>query len=153
MKTIKLQFGNYEAFRAAVKQIQSENENKGFLYKLFTQKTELRIPVQRIADIDGDGILYIGQTKNLVNRMLLLFRSFLAAPKKGRLWQHGADEIYWQCEAVRERYPFENMIVEIIPCEDSAIYEQEEISKYYKKFGEVPPFNGAIVKRKQLFPN
>lgn len=148
METLILSFDDYQIFRKAIIGSRAQYEGQDFLYKLFTQKDGSRIPVDRVAGRDNEGVLYIGQTTDLVNRLSLLFRSFTKAPDpEGK---NGADEIYWQCEAVRRKYPSKNMFVEITPCKNGKALEMEEISKYYIKFGEVPPFNGAIVKRKKL---
>lgn len=149
MESIKLSFKYPGYFKSELNKFFLQNEGKGFLYKLFTKKGEDRVAVGRIAGVDGEGILYIGQTIKPVDRLVLLLKSFQNPPPEGKGWKHGADEIYWQCEAVREKYPLENMFVEIIACDDSKAHEIEEISTYYRKFGEVPPFNGAIVKRRK----
>jgi len=147
MKPYILNFGNYDEFRKELKDIAANNPGVSFLYKLFSKKDGTKIPVSRIAGTDNEGILYIGQTTSLVDRLALLHRSFQKAPLKEKLWQHGADEIYWQCESVRTQYPIKQMVIEITLCDDSKNMEYDEISKYCRQFGEVPPFNGAIVKR------
>jgi hypothetical protein len=43
------------------------------------------------------------------------------------------------------------MAVDILICDDSISLEIDEIIKYYKKFGEVPPFNGRISKPKSVY--
>ncbi len=118
------------------------------IYKVFSQQAGKRVPVSRVGGDDPEGILYIGQSIKLGSRLRLLAKSFHAPPPSGKLWQHGAEEIYWQCAAVQKRYPLENLFVEILPCRDPKQQEMIEISQYYQKFGEVPPFNGAIVKIK-----
>lgn len=149
MKPITLSFNDLETFKQQVKAFAFDNEGQGFLYKLYCEKDNMRIPVHRVAGEDLEGILYMGQTKSLYDRMSLLCKSFYGAPANGKLWKHGADEIYWQCDAVREKYPVKNMFVEILSCADSKKSEYDAISSYCKKYGEVPPFNGAIVKEKK----
>ena len=147
METIRFNLG-YDNFREQLKNITDQHEEKGFMYKLYTEEDGKRRPVFRLAGDDEDGILYIGQTKNLVDRVSLLFRSFATKCPKGKLYKHGADEIYWHCSNARKNYPFKNMLVEITPCENSKVAEFDAIKEYYVTFGEVPPFNGAIVKKK-----
>lgn len=143
-------YQNHLAFRKWLKSnLPIQQKHDGVVYKLFTQNQEKRVPVNRIAEIDSNGILYIGKTTKPFDRLALLFKSFQNPPPKNKLWQHGAEEIYWQCDKVREKYPFEKMFLEIILYEDSKTGEIVEISSYYTKFGEVPPFNGAIVKQKK----
>ncbi len=150
MEPEKLPFKDYQAFRKTIGEIEAKNQGCGFLYKLYSVENGKRIPVCRVAGKDEAGILYIGQTTKLVDRLSLLYRSFEKRPNAGKLWQHGADEIYWQCQKMQEEFPFNNMVVEITPCENSAASEIEAISSYYTKFGEVPPFNGAIVKKRKV---
>jgi len=151
MQDIKAQFSNHKShldLKAWLREnLQIGQNYDGVIYKLFTTNKNVNIPVSRIAGNDNDGILYIGKTTKPFERLTLLFRSFQNPPPKNKLWLHGAEEIYWQCPEVRKLYPFDKMSILIILCEDSSISEIEEISKYYLKFGEVPPFNGAIVKR------
>lgn len=146
--TLELSFKDSMSVFEAVKNLNTQYPGKQLLYKLFAQKQGNRVPVGRVAGIDTDGILYIGQTSRFI-RIKELFQSFQKAPSK-KLFKHGADEIYWQCEKVREVYPIEDMAVEITICDDSKALEIDEITRYYRKFGEVPPFNGAIVKSKPL---
>lgn len=152
-----LQFKNYKdhlVFKAYLKNnlVLERNLNQ-IVYKLFTKKLDEIIPIQRVGGEDKDGILYIGQTQTATpfERVSLLYKSFKSKPefKPKKPWLHGADEIYWQCQAVRKRFQFENMFVEIILCKDSKKMEREAIIKYYQEFGEVPPFNGAIAKAKK----
>lgn len=143
MITLEFQH-NYQDFRNQLKSFQEENQGKGFLYKLSTPK-----PVNRIGGVDKTGILYIGQTTKLIDRVSYLYRSFEKKPPQKILFRHGADEIYWQCLNVQEQYPFPNMKVEITAWDNSKEAEESAIREYYKEFGEVPPFNGAIVKRKE----
>jgi len=82
----------------------------------------------------------------MAQRKLIYHRSFKS--RHNKLWLHGADEIYWQCPAVQEKYPFENMKLQIILSKDCKQQETEEIVTYYRQYGEVPPFNGAIAKNK-----
>ena len=120
----------------------------GVVYKLFTAVGGNRIAIPRVGATDEAGILYIGKTTNPVeNRLALLYRSFKA--RHNKLWLHGADEVYWQCSAVQDKYPFENIQLQVIVCKDCKQQEAKEISTYYRQFREVPPFNGAIVKVKK----
>ncbi|MCB9278091.1 MAG: hypothetical protein H6562_04215 [Lewinellaceae bacterium] len=147
MNSGKFPLNNYDQLRQELKVFASSQVFNSFLYLLFTEQNGRRVPVCRVAGEDPEGILYIGQTTKLVDRLSLLCRSFQSRAPSGKRWQHGADEIYWQCVAVRDKYARENMWVEVTPCDDSKAAEHEAIRNYYMKFGEVPPFNGAIVKR------
>ena len=123
------------------------SSHDGVVYKLFTEASGKRITIPRVAGEDEAGILYIGKTTKPFNRLALLHQSFKANHNK--LWLHGADEIYWQCQAVQEKYLFKNMKVEIILSKDCKKEETKAIVAYYRQYGEVPPFNGAIAKIKK----
>ena len=146
---LELSFNDSMSIAKAVKNLHTQHQGKQLLYKLFSQKQGTRVPIGRVVGVDNDGILYIGQT-SAFGRIKKLFKSFQKAPSK-KSFDHGADEIYWQCEAVRKAYPIENMAVDILICDDSISLEIDEIIKYYKKFGEVPPFNGRIPKPKPIY--
>ena len=119
-----------------------ENERlQQFLYQL---KFPAKIP--RLGGEDKSGVLYIGQTNN-ISRIKFLVNSFISPPKDGTLYRHGAEQLYWQCLHIQERYSVAKMWVEVIPCEHSKKLEFECLIEYSLEYGEVPPFNGAIPRK------
>jgi hypothetical protein len=149
MDKLILPFREEATFHSRLKAYAQEHPQAGFVYTLYAEVAGNRIPVGRVGGVDQAGVLYIGQTTQAASRISLLFRSFKDKPPEGKLWRHGAEEIYWQSAKMQEKYPFDSLVVAVEACADSKVLEHDHISAYSLQFGEVPPFNGAIVKKKK----
>lgn len=148
MEKLILPFQKEKVFRSDLKAYESRHPQAGFVYTLYAEAAGKIIPVNRVGGTDQQGVLYIGQTTRAASRISLLMRSFKSKPPGEKLWRHGAEEIYWQCANMQEKYPADTLVVAVEACTDSKQLEYDRITTYSLQFGEVPPFNGAIVKKK-----
>lgn len=108
------------------------------------------IPVERVAKADQSGVLYIGSSDYIPNRINGLRNSILEAtadePLYSRLLQHTCGKKYAN-KIIQARFSIENLCIRIIPSnkEENAdshyILENAELRKYESEFGEPPPMN------------
>ena len=127
-------------------------------YRLFVthEKDELRNSINRLLGTDCEGILYIGASSHLPNRMSQLKTAISARYGVGRYtnyWAHVAGAKFTQ--PVRSLFPFEHLRVEIFPCNPNTpgqpaahfVEEATLMRAYILQYGEAPPLNGWRWKR------
>ena len=94
-------------------------------------------PVTRVLENDDSGILYIGQGQifsNTGSRVGMLINSINGTDDK-----HDGGVRYRN--HLMDKFPLENLIVEIEFMENSRSGEVILLSEYMDKFGELPPLN------------
>ena len=110
------------------------------------------IQIDRMLKVDKDGIIYIGTSDYLPNRICDLKISILEAynnpsnPNESRLLRHTCGKKFLN-KSIRELIKFEKLIIQIIPSDKSThldshyILEDKKLLDYENEFGEPPPFN------------
>ena len=133
-------------------------------YMLRATRNSCPITIARTLQSDSDGILYIGETKSLQTRFILLVRSFQTPYKRTK---HSAAIKYFACAQHQIDYPLGGLEVryrlnELPPLttarpvqawpdvggKDRAIVgERAELHNYEAKFGDLPILNSIRGKR------
>lgn len=108
------------------------------------------VPVRRVAGTDLSGVLYIGSSDYLPNRVWALRKALLEAkvenPLGSRLNVHTCGKKYMH-KGIQELFPFDRLCIEIISSDKEThvdshyILENEELGGYERQFGEPPPLN------------
>jgi hypothetical protein len=121
-------------------------------YELFVGDAQSnRLPIQRLLGVDHSGLLYIGASKAIPNRIADLKKGIWAAYGRGKYknpWSHGLGMKL--PEAFKVQFPFESIQLAIYPCEltegsGTRVHYEEEarrLNEYTAQFGELPPLNG-----------
>jgi excinuclease UvrABC nuclease subunit len=97
-------------------------------------------PLTRVLGTDSDGVLYIGKSKNLRERVRMLWR--VLQPNYGAT-AHTFGINYKSLEVIRNAFPYETLAIEYETNEDPKEYEKVQIEIYRQIYGEVPPLNGS----------
>ena len=129
MNTSKLNFNSFgEGFPDA----------KGIYYIIGVDKVGNVIPINRICGTDTDGVLYIGESGCIQDRIGYFIKTILPNYKTDC---HSGGKMYCCSEPIRIMFPKENLLVKYELCEDHVERELELIQNYIQKFGELPPLN------------
>ena len=137
-----------------LKQKLEENHRWTGIYHLFCLSDDMKsvVPVERLLKQDPEGILYIGTSDYLPNRVDNLRISITEAisptplQSKSRLCKHTCGKKYLN-EEVQKKFPTEKLCIRIIGSDKQThidshyILENEVIAKYESQFGEPPPLN------------
>lgn len=115
-------------------------DNPG-IYRIYSiDRNENPHPLPRVLGTDLDGVLYIGNSENLKERVRMLWR--VLQPNL-RATAHTFGMNYKSLEVIRNAFPLETLAIEYEVNENPKQYEKEQIEIYRQKFGEVPPLNGS----------
>ena len=95
--------------------------------------------VQRVLKIDSSGILYIGKSKNIKDRLRMLFR--VLHPELYKADAHTFGKNYNQSLGLQDSFPLESLAINYHLTQDYSNLETSELKKYFDEFGEVPPLN------------
>lgn len=101
-------------------------------------KSQGAIAINRLLKLDTDGILYIGKANSFLMRVAELKKSISPGYESS---SHECGVRYKSNPSISEKFPFENLFVELITSEAPRALESELISKYERDFGELPPLN------------
>ena len=97
--------------------------------------------IQRILKLDENGVLYIGKSKNLRRRLIMLWRSL---NREYKTEAHVFAEKYNSNKRFRERFPFDSLAISYTKNNDPSNLEKKKIKKYIIDLGEMPPFNSKL---------
>ncbi len=108
------------------------------------------VPVERILKTDTAGVLYIGASDYIPNRIQSLKVSILKTiarePVHSDLYPHNCGKKYLNKE-IQKKFPVEKLCVQILPSNKAEninshyILENEGLKNYERDFGEPPPLN------------
>ena len=115
-------------------------QNPG-VYRIFSlDNNDIPRPMQRVLGIDNDGILYIGKSNNLNERLRMLWRvlqpNYLATG-------HTFGINYKSLQVIQDAFPYDTLAIEFEENAEPAIFETALIETYRQIYGEVPPLNGS----------
>jgi excinuclease UvrABC nuclease subunit len=97
-------------------------------------------PLQRLLGTDQEGLLYIGKSENLNDRVRMLWR-VLQPNYKATAHTFGMN--YKSLQVIRDAFPLDTLAIEFEENNMAKTYEKTIIETYRQKYGEVPPLNGS----------
>jgi len=114
--------------------------NEPGVYKIFSlNENGFPRSINRIGGIDNEGILYIGESKNLRERLRMLWR---VLKPEYLTTAHTFGFNYNSVPLLQEMFPINTLAIKFEINQDHINYESLLIENYRQSFGEVPPFNG-----------
>lgn len=130
MKTISLAENNFW------KQI----PESGGVYFIYSYNNNTPIKLNRVLGIDKEGVLYIGKSDNLRERLRMLWR---VLNRKLKATAHTFGTKYNNNKKLEEAFPLKSLYISFRITTNPKILESELLDKYFSKYGEVPPFNSS----------
>jgi hypothetical protein len=103
-----------------------------------TSKNGNQIP--RLLKPDVTGLLYVGHSNNLRERLRMLWRTI---QKKYKSDAHPFGKKYKHNFLVKSKFPIFSLTITFEVCGNSKSKESIFIKKYIREYGEVPPFNSS----------
>jgi excinuclease UvrABC nuclease subunit len=97
--------------------------------------------LNRLLNIDENGILYIGKSSNLRDRLRMLWRTIQPDLKATA---HTFGRRYKEISTLHTAYPISSLAITFSLVENPDKEESNLLRNYCEKFGEVPPFNSSI---------
>ena len=110
------------------------------IYSIFEDGKPQSLP--RVLKVDSTGILYIGKSKNLNDRLRMLFR--VLNPKKYKTNGHTFGKNYNSSTRLKEAFPIDNLVFKYTLAKDYSELEKSKLKNYFDEFGEVPPLNFSM---------
>ena len=96
------------------------------------------LKLDRVLGSDEEGLLYIGKSENLRERLRMLWR--VLNPKL-KATAHTFGTKYNNNKKLREAFPLNSLYVSFRITTKPKTLESELLDKYFSNYGEVPPFN------------
>ena len=118
--------------------INKEFSNGGGIYKVIATDNEKPIAIQRLLDIDTEGILYIGKATSFLERVIILKTS---TDPDYNSSNHEFGARYKEHQSLKIKFPYDKLFVHFLASDKPEILERETLKNYYDKFGELPPLN------------
>jgi hypothetical protein len=112
----------------------------GGVYFIYSYNNQIPIRINRVLGTDVEGLLYIGKSINLRERLRMLWR--VLNPKQNAT-AHTFGTKYNKNKNLRETFPLNSLYVSFIITTEPQILESELLDKYFLQYGEVPPFNSS----------
>lgn len=119
-------------------ELDSLSGEKNGIYKLRWVKNKKPQSINRLFGTDNKGLLYIGKADLFTDRVIDLKKTLSPDYESS---PHSCGRKINEIEILRKNIHFEDLYVEIIPDNFPEKREGEELKKYTKTFGEVPPLN------------
>jgi hypothetical protein len=110
------------------------------VYLIHFYNDEIPAKLQRVLGQDNEGVLYIGKSENISERLRMLWR--VLNPKL-KATAHTFGIKYNANKKLREAFPFNSMFISYKISNEPKKLESELLDKYFLKYGEVPPFNSS----------
>ena len=112
----------------------------GGVYFIQSYNNQIPIRLNRVLGTDEEGVLYIGKSENLRERLRMLWRVLNA---KLKATAHTFGTKYNDNKKLREAFPLKSLYVSFRITNEPKSLESELLYKYFSKYGEVPPFNSS----------
>lgn len=112
----------------------------GGVYIIHSFNKKNPIKIDRVLGQDEEGILYIGKSENIRERLRMLRR--VLNPKQ-KATAHTFGKKYNENKKLREAFPLKSLYISYRISNDPKALEFNLLRKYFLKFGEVPPFNSS----------
>lgn len=104
----------------------------GGIYFIYGYTNKLPIKISRVLSIDNKGVLYIGKSENLRERLRKLWR--VINPKL-KATAHTFGKKYNNNKKLREAFPLTSLYVSYIITADPKTLESELLDNYFLKLG------------------
>ena len=108
-----------------------------FIYSLNEKKA---IKTRRVLGVDKEGVLYIGKSENLRDRLRMLWRVLNTNYKANA---HTFGEKYNTYKILKDNFPKKTLAIKFVISKNPKVLESKMLNEYIKKYGEVPPFNSS----------
>jgi len=115
--------------------------NDGGIYKVIWIKDNKPKNISRLINSDYQGVLYIGKAQRFLDRVIDLKKSLLPKYKSDN---HDFGKRHYNTPILKENIPLDELFIELTSSNIPEVKETEELEKYYKTHGELPPFNFKI---------
>ena len=112
----------------------------GGVYHIYCYKGKKPITINRVLGIDNQGILYIGKSDNLRERLRML-RRVLNPNLKATAHTFGSK--FNDNKKLRKAFPLKSLFIKYQVSKESKKLEKDLLDQYFQNFGEVPPFNSS----------
>lgn len=112
----------------------------GGVYFIHSYNNQIPIRLNRVLGTDEEGVLYIGKSENLRERLRMLWR--VLNPKL-KATAHTFGTKYNDNKKLREAFPLKSLYVSFRITNEPKSLESELLDIYFSKYGEVPPFNSS----------
>ena len=112
----------------------------GGIYVIHLYDKEIPKKINRILGIDEEGILYMGKSENIRERLRMLFR--VINPKL-KTTVHTLGSKYNANKLLREKFPLHSLCISYRISKDPKIFESKFLDICFAKFGEISPFNSS----------
>jgi hypothetical protein len=112
----------------------------GGVYLIHSYNNQIPIRLNRVLGTDEEGVLYIGKSENLRERLRMFWR--VLNPKL-KATAHTFGTKYNDNKKLREAFPLKSLYVSYRITTEPKTLESELLDKYFSKYGEVPPFNSS----------
>jgi excinuclease UvrABC nuclease subunit len=111
------------------------------IYRIYSlDENENPRHLQRLLGTDKDGILYIGKSENLNDRVRMLWR---VLQPNYRATAHTFGVNYKSLQVIQNAFPLDTLAIEYEENDTAKVYEKSLIETYRQLYGEVPPLNGS----------
>ena len=111
------------------------------IYNIYSFENKKPKPITRLGSIDGTGLLYIGSSKNLKERLGMLYRVTHGKKKDYKTTAHTFGVKYNKIKIIENLFPIETLFIEIKTTKDYKKIESNLLKEYLNKHGELPPLN------------
>jgi excinuclease UvrABC nuclease subunit len=111
------------------------------VYKIFSLNDNdepRRLP--RVLGVDQSGILYIGRSGNLNDRLRMLWR---VLQPNYRASAHTFGMNYKSLQVIQDAFPYDTLAIEFEENSEAKQLEKSLLEAYRQIYGEVPPLNGS----------
>ena len=112
----------------------------GGVYKIHCIRDKMPIKINRVLRLDNEGVLYIGKSNNLRERLRILRRNII---KKPQVSTHTFGKKHNENKRLQKAFPLNSLYVSYQITKEPKTLETDLLDKYSAKFGEVPPFNSS----------
>ena len=112
----------------------------GGVYIIHSCNKNIPIKIDRVLGQDEEGILYIGKSENIRERLRMLWR---VLNPKHKATAHTFGKKYNENKKLREAFPLKSLFISYRISPYPKLLEYKFLDKYFLKFGEVPPFNSS----------
>jgi hypothetical protein len=133
-----------EDFKSKIK----EFDGKKGIYKIYSINKNIPCQIRRLAKEDASGLLYIGSSKNLKDRLGMLRRVTIGESDGYKADAHTFGVKYNATEKIKELFPLETLFIEVECKEKFKETESKLLEKYLNDYAELPPLNSNYPKQK-----
>lgn len=129
-----------KAIRLADKNFWNQLPESGGVYFIHSFNDKAPLKINRVLKVDDRGILYIGKSENIRERLRMLWR-VINPQLKAKAHTFGIK--YNDNKNLRKAFPLESLIISYKTTNESKKIESKLLNQYFAKFGEVPPLNSS----------